>query len=245
MRFTAFFKLYKICILLHRCNLKIFAKKSVWKNSNFREISAKKIANVAKFAKFCQISKISAWESGRFWKMLQNAYFLAKIGADTAENKQHFAEILPVDRGPGRRRGGAASFSADTPSDASGKRRGAGGPGVAGGPAPVCQAGGGLSWKIRYRILLWFFSQMIKLYKARSLLYRRQILQQIIRRKALDEIYKIYMLLHRSDINISENFRQTFRIFRQILCKSSLCLNSFRWFLFRFWWIFIGISPIC
>ena len=25
MRLTAFFKLYKICILLHRCNLKIFA----------------------------------------------------------------------------------------------------------------------------------------------------------------------------------------------------------------------------
>ena len=27
--------------------------------------------------------------------MLQNAYFLAKIGADTAENEQHVAEILP------------------------------------------------------------------------------------------------------------------------------------------------------
>ena len=27
--------------------------------------------------------------------MLQNAYCLAKIGADTAENEQHFAEILP------------------------------------------------------------------------------------------------------------------------------------------------------
>ena len=26
MRLTAFFKLYKICILLHRCNLKFFAK---------------------------------------------------------------------------------------------------------------------------------------------------------------------------------------------------------------------------
>ena len=26
--------------------------------------------------------------------MLQNAYSLAKIGADTAENEQHFAEIL-------------------------------------------------------------------------------------------------------------------------------------------------------
>ena len=38
--------------------------------------------------------------------MLQNAYFLAKIGADTAENEQHliFAEILPeigrADRAP-------------------------------------------------------------------------------------------------------------------------------------------------
>ena len=29
--------------------------------------------------------------------MLQNAYFLAKIGADTAENEQHVAEILPTD----------------------------------------------------------------------------------------------------------------------------------------------------
>ena len=30
--------------------------------------------------------------------MLQNAYFLAKIGADTAENGQHSAEILPIGR---------------------------------------------------------------------------------------------------------------------------------------------------
>ena len=29
--------------------------------------------------------------------MLQNAYFLAKIGADTTENEQHSAEILPTD----------------------------------------------------------------------------------------------------------------------------------------------------
>ena len=42
--------------------------------------------------------------------MLQNAYFLAKIGADTAENEQHFAEILPkigdYPTGPGRAGGG-------------------------------------------------------------------------------------------------------------------------------------------
>ena len=30
--------------------------------------------------------------------MLKNAYFLAKIGADTAENEQHFAEMLPIGR---------------------------------------------------------------------------------------------------------------------------------------------------
>ena len=54
---------------------------------------------------------------------------------------------------------------------------------------------------------------MSKLYRARSLLYRRQILQENIRWKALDEIYKIYMLLHRSDLNISANVRQTFSHF--------------------------------
>ena len=30
--------------------------------------------------------------------LLKNAYLLAKIGADTAENEQHFAEILPIGR---------------------------------------------------------------------------------------------------------------------------------------------------
>ena len=51
---------------------------------------------------------------------------------------------------------------------------------------------------------------MIKLDGARSLLYRRQILQENIRWKALDEIYNIYMFLHRSDLNISAKFRETF-----------------------------------
>ena len=49
---------------------------------------------------------------------------------------------------------------------------------------------------------------MSKLYRARSLLYRRQILQENIRWKALDEIYKIYMRLHRSDLKISANFTE-------------------------------------
>ena len=65
---------------------------------------------------------------------------------------------------------------------------------------------------------------MIKLYMARSLLYRRQILQENIRWKALDEIYKIYMLLHRSGVNISAKFRQTFRIFSPKFCQNYLII---------------------
>ena len=49
---------------------------------------------------------------------------------------------------------------------------------------------------------------MSKLYRARSLLYRRQILQENIRWKALDEIYKIYMFLHRSNLKRVAHFRQ-------------------------------------
>ena len=41
--------------------------------------------------------------------MLQNAYFLAKIGADTAENEQQFAEILPIGRRVARIRPWAAA----------------------------------------------------------------------------------------------------------------------------------------
>ena len=68
---------------------------------------------------------------------------------------------------------------------------------------------------------------MSKLYRARSLLYRRQILQVNIRWKALDEIYKIYMLLHRSDLNISENFRQMFSHFSATFANIRYFLNSF------------------
>ena len=60
---------------------------------------------------------------------------------------------------------------------------------------------------------------MSKLYRARSLLYRRQILQVNTRWKALDEIYKIYIVVHRSDLNISEEFVKFFAFFGTILQK--------------------------
>ena len=56
MRLTAFLKLYKICILLHRCNLKIFAKNRCEISAIFVKIQ-QHFANVAKSAKSCQISK--------------------------------------------------------------------------------------------------------------------------------------------------------------------------------------------
>ena len=54
--------------------------------------------------------------------MLQNAYFLAKIAADTAENEQHFAEILPK---IGNYPTGRLTFSSSAPGGARRAGRGA------------------------------------------------------------------------------------------------------------------------
>ena len=67
---------------------------------------------------------------------------------------------------------------------------------------------------------------MIKLYGARSLLYRRQILQENIRWKALDEIYKMYMFLHRSDLDTSAKFSSNFEFFGKFL-QSSVLFEEF------------------
>ena len=50
-----------------------------------------------------------------------------------------------------------------------------------------------------------------KLWTSRSRVYRRRFLRLNTRWKALHVIYKIYMLLHRSDRNISANIRPNFR----------------------------------
>merc|ERR1711990_463706 len=52
MRLTAFFKLYKICILLHHCNLKILAKNRFEKSAFFVKIQQ----NFCKCRKICKIS---------------------------------------------------------------------------------------------------------------------------------------------------------------------------------------------
>ena len=108
-------------------------------------------------------------------------------------------------------------------------------------------AGRKLSGKIRYRTIRRFFRQISKLYRARSLLYQRQIFQVNFRWKALDEIYKIYMLLHRSDLNISEKNRQTVPQFSATVCNINWTFTHFRknhWIFLRVWWEFVGISQI-
>ena len=76
-----------------------------------------------------------------------------------------------------------------------------------------------------------------KLWEARSRLYRNESLQVNSRWKALDEIYKIYKLLHRSAFKNSAKFRQTFSHFFSFILKSSLIVRIF-------FAIFVQISPI-
>ena len=62
MRLTAFFMLYKMCTLLHRCYLKILAKNRFEKSALFvkSDKSQQTFANVAKSKKnICQFTKIS------------------------------------------------------------------------------------------------------------------------------------------------------------------------------------------
>ena len=67
MRLTAFFKLYKICILLHRCNLKIFAKNRFEKTAILVKFQQKKmqmsqnLQNFAGFQKF-QLDNLVGFE---------------------------------------------------------------------------------------------------------------------------------------------------------------------------------------
>ena len=59
-----------------------------------------------------------------------------------------------------------------------------------------------------------------KLWEARSRPYRRRFLQVNTRWKALDEIYKIYILLHRSDFKISAKHRHHFFAIEYYLLSS-------------------------
>ena len=131
--------------------------------------------------------------------MLITTYLLAKIGADRAENGQHLAEILS----PNQRlvlRGSSWGICHAPTNDFFYVARL--------GVSATLQPTTCFTWLV-----------LEYLPRSRSRLYRRQFLQVNMRWKALAEIYKIYMLLHRSDLNSSENFRQIFSHFSAIFSQ--------------------------
>ena len=141
--------------------------------------------------------------------MLQNAYFLAKIGADTAENEQHFAEILPKirnyptgPRGFPERRGPAASLAS------SGTLR------PPAGARSVAPMGRGVARRVARSALEAFFENTFfenaffenfaNFWRARSRLYQDENLQENMRSTAFFKLYKICILLHRCNLKFSQ-----------------------------------------
>ena len=104
--------------------------------------------------------------------MLQNAYFLARIGADTAENEQHFAGTGIVESGGGeaRERHAPRHLPAESKTNAFSKNA--------------------------------FFENFANLWRARSRLYQNEILQENMRSTAFFKLYKICILLHRCNLKI-------------------------------------------
>ena len=81
-----------------------------------------------------------------------------------------------------------------------------------------------------------------KLWEVLSRLYRRQNLQVNTCLKALDEIYKIDTLLHRSAFKHSAISRQAFSHFHSPSLKFSLILSKTLSKIHELWWKFSGIS---
>ena len=119
--------------------------------------------------------------------MLQNAYFLAKIGADTAENEQHFAEILPTDAAGRLRHRELCEFWQGH----------LGHPFRAGLPEP---GGSVLGSNFGAFFENAFFENFANFWRARSRLYQNEILQENMRSTAFFKLYKICILLHRCNL---------------------------------------------
>merc|ERR1712216_454499 len=78
MRSTAFFKLYKICILLHRCNLKIFAKNRFEKTAIFVKFQQKKLQMSQNLQNFVKFQKFQLDNLEDFEKCCKTHIFLQK-----------------------------------------------------------------------------------------------------------------------------------------------------------------------
>ena len=98
MRFAAFFKLYNICALLHRSKLNIFTK-NCFKRSAILVKCQHSVAHLTKICKSLpnfkfQLDTLVDLSFCSFFQNSANAYLLANIGDDTAENEQNGAKFL-------------------------------------------------------------------------------------------------------------------------------------------------------
>ena len=128
--------------------------------------------------------------------MLQNAYFLAKIGADTAENEQPFAEILPIGRRVAHR--GHPRYDARDPG------RDGDVEACFADPARAYARGCPGCSEVRLAKLtkLAKLANFANFWRARSRLYQNENLQENMRSTAFFKLYKICILLHRCNLNI-------------------------------------------
>ena len=92
MRLTAFFKLYKIGILLYRCNLKILTKNRFEKSANFVKIKIQRNWQMSEyFWKFAKFQKIQLDNFVEFQKCSKTRICLQR----SATIQQKTSEILP------------------------------------------------------------------------------------------------------------------------------------------------------
>ena len=122
--------------------------------------------------------------------MLQNAYFLAKIGADTAEIELHLAEMLPIGRFDRLTRAAEREALRARREDAA---RRAEAERVAREEVPEGVGGAKLA----------FFGESFGNFsRVRSPLYQNEFLKENMRLTAFFKIYKICILLQRCNLKI-------------------------------------------
>ena len=148
--------------------------------------------------------------------MLQNGYFLAKIGTDTAENEQHIAEILMHPAAGPASTGWRRSPSSPT---TSARRR-------TRAESRTTTPGGAQRRRVSKISKLngKFCNFVANFWRARARLYQNEFLQENMRLTTFFKLYKIYILLHRCNLKIfAKNRFEKPAIFVKIQQKFCKC----------------------
>ena len=197
MRLTAFFKLYKMCVLLHRCNLKILAKNRFEKSAIV--VKSKQILqNPANFAKILPILKkfnyimIILQILKNAAKRVLSCKDRCRYSRRRAKFCRNVAKLWQLPYGSYSPRGRPASGSASSASSCFGASG-------SGGGSSASESGFRVSKISKFCKILQIFANF---WRARSRLYQNEILQENMCLTAFFKLYKMCTLLHRSKLNI-------------------------------------------